>query len=203
MNWIDLATFAAALFVAAMAPGPGIAAIVARVLAHGRKGATAFCTGMMLGDVVWLSLAVFGLAFIAHSFASVFLVVRYAGAAYLLYLGWRMWSAPASAIRLPTSGAERPCRLFFGGLAVTLGNPKTIVFYLALMPNLFDLKRVTLLGYGELMMVTLLILGFVFAGYVVLAHMARGLFSTPRALRWLNRGVGTVMAGAAAAIASR
>lgn len=203
MSWIDLTTFAAALFVAALSPGPGIAAIVARVLARGRHGAAPFCAGMMLGDVVWLSLAVFGLAFIAHTFASVFTVVRYAGAAYLLYLGWKMWTAPAGPVQLHTTSSERGHRLFLGGLAVTLGNPKTIVFYLALMPNLFDLKLVTPLGYVELIAITLTVLGTVFGGYVVLAHWARDLFQTPRAVRWLNRGVGTIMAGAAATIATR
>ena len=203
MNWMDLATFAAALFVAALAPGPGIAAIVGRVLVRGRKGAMAMCMGMMLGDVVWLSMAVFGLAVIAHSFASIFVAVRYAGAAYLLYLAWRMWTAPAGSLHLPAPAGERAGRLFLGGLAVTLGNPKTIVFYLALMPNLFDLKLVTPFAYAELVAITFAILTTVFGGYVVLAHWARGLFSTPRAVRRLNRGVGAVMAGAAAAIAAR
>ncbi len=203
MNWIDLATFAAALFVAAIAPGPGIAAIVGRVLVRGRKGAAALCCGMMLGDAVWLSIAVFGLAFIAHAFQPVFLVVRYAGALYLLYLAWKMWTAPADAISLPTPSAERPGRLFLGGIAVTLGNPKAIVFYLALMPNLFDLKLITPLAYTELVVTIFVILSVVFAGYVLLAQWARGLFSTPKAVGRLNRTVGAVMAGAAAMIAAR
>ncbi|WP_319774832.1 LysE family translocator [Breoghania sp.] len=203
MNWIDLATFAAALFVAAIAPGPGIAAIVGRVLVRGRKGAAALCCGMMLGDAIWLSLAVFGLAFIANTFASVFLVVRYAGALYLLYLGWKMWTAPVGVTSLPTPAAERPGRLFLGGIAVTLGNPKSIVFYLALMPNLFDLKRITPLAYTELILIIFVVLSLVFGGYVLLAHWARGLFASPKAISRLNRSVGAIMAGAAAMIATR
>ncbi|MDJ0933597.1 LysE family translocator [Breoghania sp.] len=203
MNWIDLAIFAAALFVAAVAPGPGIAAIVGRVLVCERKGAVALCCGMMLGDAVWLSIAVFGLAVIAHTFASIFLVVRYAGALYLLYLAWKMWTTPAGAIYMPTPSAESPSRLFIGGIAVTLGNPKAIVFYLALMPNLFDLKRITPLAYTELVVTIFVVLSVVFSGYVLLAHWARRLFSMPKAVRRLNRRVGAVMAGAAAVIAAR
>ena len=77
------------------------------------------------------------------------------------------------------------------------------MFYLALLPTLLDLARVTVLGYAELVAVTLGVLGVVFAAYIGLAARARRLFTNPKAIRWINRGTGTVMAGAAAAIASR
>ncbi len=94
-------------------------------------------------------------------------------------------------------------KLFLAGLAVTMGNPKVMIFYLALLPTLIDLARITVVGYAELVAVTLTVLGVVFAGYIGLAARARRLFTSPRAIRWINRTTGTVMAGAAAAIASR
>ena len=84
-----------------------------------------------------------------------------------------------------------------------MGNPKVMVFYLALLPALIDTARVTVVGYAELVAVTLGVLAIVFTGYVVLASRARRLFTSPRALRLVNRGTGAVMAGAAAAIAAR
>lgn len=203
MSIIEIAAFAAALFVAAMSPGPGIAAVVGRVLVRGRKGAVAFCAGVTAGDVVWLTAAVFGLAMIAQTFSSVFLVVRYAGAAYLLFLAWKMWTAPATAFDLPAPKSESPSRLFFAGLSLTLGNPKPMIFYLALLPNILELQRVTLTGYVELAAVTVAVLAAVLGSYVFLAHFARRLLTSPRAVRRLNRGVGLVMAGAAAAVATR
>ena len=99
--------------------------------------------------------------------------------------------------------AEHPARLLLGGLALTLGNPKTIVFYLALLPTILDLTRITVLGFAELVAATLTVLGVVFAGYIGLAARARQLFTTPKAIRILNRTTGAMLAGAAAAVASR
>jgi threonine/homoserine/homoserine lactone efflux protein len=204
MDIAGLLVFGSALFIAAASPGPGIAAIVARVLGRGPRGAVAFSAGVAIGDVVWLTFAVVGLAALAQAFHGVFLAIKYAGAAYLLYLAYRIWTAPA-AIR-PAELEERgehPAKLFLAGLAVTMGNPKVMVFYLALLPTLVDLARITVLGYAELVAVTLGVLATVFAGYILLASRARRLITSPRAVRILNRVTGTVMAGAAAAIASR
>lgn len=93
MDLASLLVFTGALFVAAASPGPGIAAIVARVLGGGMNGAVAFTAGVALGDVVWLTVAVLGLAVVAQTFQGVFLVIKYAGAAYLLYLAWRILRA--------------------------------------------------------------------------------------------------------------
>lgn len=204
MDLAGLIVFATALFIAAASPGPGIAAIVARVLGRGPQGAVAFSIGVALGDVVWLTFAVLGLAALAQAFHGVFLVIKWAGAAYLLYMAYRLWTAPAEALDTRADvAAESPVRLLLGGLALTLGNPKPIVFYLALLPTILDLTQVTMLGYAELVAATFAVLGVVFAIYIGLAARARRLFTSPRALRALNRGTGAVMAGAAAAIAAR
>ncbi len=205
MDWTHLLTFALALFVGAGTPGPGIAAIVARVLGRGTQGAIAFTAGLAVGDIVWLTLAVLGVAALAHTFSGVFLAIKYAGAAYLLYLAWKMWHAPAIPPAEPMAAAprERSWRPFVGGLSITLGNPKVVVFYFALLPNLLDLERVTPLGYIEVVGVTMTVLAIVFGTYIALAARARRLLSSARAVRRLNRATGTVMAGAAVAIATR
>jgi threonine/homoserine/homoserine lactone efflux protein len=204
MDLAGLLLFSSALFIAAASPGPGIAAIVARVLGRGPRDAIAFSIGVALGDVVWLTFAILGLAALAQAFHEVFLVIKYAGAAYLLYIAYKIWTAPAVAKDVTAEErAEHPARLLLGGLALTLGNPKTIVFYLALLPTILDLTRITVLGFAELLAATLTVLGVVFAGYIVLAARARQLFTTPKAIRILNRTTGAMLAGAAAAVASR
>lgn len=196
--------FAGALLVAAASPGPGIAAIVARVLGRGTDGAVAFTAGVAIGDVVWLTFAVTGLAVLAQTFQAVFVGVKYAGAAYLLYLAWKLWTAPAAPRDIAaTTVRENPARLFLGGLAVTMGNPKVMVFYLALLPNLVDLRAVNPAGYAELAGVVLAVLTLVFSGYILLAARARRLFTSARAMKTVNRATGAVMAGAAVAIAAR
>ena len=204
MDLAALAVFAVVLFVAAASPGPGVVAIVARVLGRGAAGAVAFTAGVAIGDIVWLTFAVLGLAVVAQTFHEVFLVIKYLGAAYLLYLAWRLWTAPVDAAEMRRQSLrERPIALFLGGLAVTMGNPKVMVFYLALMPNLLDIRGITMLGYAELVAITLAILTVVFGAYVVLAARARRLLTSPGAMRLVNRGAGTVMAGAAVAVATR
>lgn len=199
-----LLVFATALFVAALAPGPGVAALVARVLGRGAIGAVAFSAGLAFGDVVWLAIAVAGLSALAEAFQGVFAVVKFAGAAYLLLLAWRLWRAPAIiAAEAPPTATERPWRLALAGLTVTLGNPKVMVFYLALVPSLIDLAAVTPLVFAELAAVAMGVLTLVFGFYIALAARARRLLQTPRAVRVLNQSTGAVMAGAAIAIAAR
>lgn len=200
----SLILFAGALLVAAASPGPGVAAIVARVLGRGMQGAFAFTAGMALGDVIWLTCAVLGLSAIAQTFGGVFLVIKYLGAAYLLYLAWKLWTAPAEARDVTADQPDaKPLRLFLGGLALTMGNPKVMVFYLALLPSIIEMARVTWLGWLELSMVTLAVLAVVFGAYVLLAARTRALLASSRAMKLVNRVTGAVMASAAAAVASR
>ena len=204
MDLAALVLFAGTLLVAAASPGPGIAALVAQVVGKGPNSAGAFAAGLILGDLVWLAVAILGLAVVAQTFHEIFLIIKYAGAVYLVYLAWRMWTAPVE----PRDTAAAPrregyVRLFFAGLAVTLGNPKVVAFYLALLPTLIDLPRVGLFGYVELASISIVILTAVFGAYVAAAARARALFRSPRAMRVFNRAGGTLMAGAAVAVATK
>jgi len=204
MDLAALLLFGGTLFVAAASPGPGIAALVARVIGRGADGAIAFSGGLILGDLVWLAVAILGLAVVAQTFHEVFVAIKYAGAAYLIYFAYRMWTAPAEAhdIAADRDRESRP-RLFLAGLALTLGNPKVVAFYLALLPNLIDLTRVGLFGYVELASVSIVVLTVVFGAYVIAAARARALFRSTRAMRLLNRTGGTIMAGAAVAVVAK
>jgi len=204
MDLAALVLFAGTLLVAAASPGPGIAALVAQVVGKGPEGAASFAAGLILGDLVWLAVAILGLAVVAQTFHEVFLVIKYAGAGYLVYLAYRMWTAPVAARDIAAAPRrDGRARLFCAGLAVTLGNPKVVAFYLALLPSLIDLARVGLLGYVELAAISVVILTAVFGAYAVAAARARALFRSTRAMRLLNRTGGTVMAGAAVVVATK
>ena len=204
MDLTALIVFTSALIVAAASPGPGIIALVARVIGSGVHGATAYAAGFVIGDLVWLTVAILGLAVIAQAFSPVFLVIKYAGAAYLIYLAWRMWTSPAQAIVLKSdTPREGRARLFVTGLAVSLGNPKVAAFYLALLPSLIDVTRIGIVGFAELAAICVLVLTVVLGAYVLAAARARALFTSPRAMRLLNRTGGTMLAGAAVAVAAK
>lgn len=199
----NLFVFAAAYLAVVILPGPGVTALVARVLARGTRGAPAFIAGFVAGALLWFTTAVTGLAAIASTFADVFIVIRYAGAAYLLYLAWRFWTAAARPVATVDTSPESRGRLFLAGLAINLGNPKAVVFFLALLPTVVDVEALTLPGAVELGVLVAVIVAIVFSAYTLAAARARRLFTSPRALRLVNRGSSVAMAGAAAAIVTR
>lgn len=203
MELTSLVVFAGALLVAAGSPGPSIAALVARVISKGFRDVFPFLAAMWIGEAIWLSMAVFGLAFVAQSFHMAFVVLKWAGVAYLCWLAWKMWTAPVTVREGEMPRAESPWRLFMAGMAVTLGNPKIMMFYMALLPTIIDLGTVTLVGWTELTATMALVLIAIDLVWVAAAVQARRLLRSPRAMRAANRVSATTMAGAAAAIAAR
>jgi threonine/homoserine/homoserine lactone efflux protein len=203
MTLASLAIFAGALLIAAGSPGPSIAALIARVLTRGARDVFPFLTAMWVGEAIWLSLAVLGLAAIAETFHYVFVAIKWIGVAYLLYLAWKMWFAPSdtSGDALPEAGSAR--KLFFAGMTVTLGNPKIMMFYVALLPTIIDLNAVSVAGWAELVVVMLAVLVFVDLVWVVFAAKARLLLKSSRAVKIANRTSAGLMAGAAVAIAAK
>jgi threonine/homoserine/homoserine lactone efflux protein len=199
---IAFLTFAMVLLVAVISPGPAIAALVARIMARGTEGIAAFCAGLVLGDLIWLSCAMFGLAALATLFQPVFLIVKYCGAAYLLFLAWKLWRDSGAPLKAePVNGQGR--QLFGAALLLSLGNPKIMLFYLALMPTVIDLTRLTVTDMVELAVIVAVVVSIVLTGYVFLAAYARRMFTSPRALQTVNRAAGLAMVGAAATIVVR
>ena len=205
MSWYGLFTFCAVYFVAVATPGPGIAAVIAQGLARGSAGAPAFIAGFVAGDLLWFAAAALGLSALAQTAHTAFVMVKYAGAGYLLYLAYKLWSAPPRP--LAETGAEapedKPLKLFLGSLTLTLGNPKPMVFFVALLPSVVPLENLRMDGYLEIAAAIACILPSILGGYVLLASRARRWFRSARANTLINRGSGTLMAAAAAAVAVR
>lgn len=204
MDIVTLVAFTIAYAIAVLVPGPGVAAVVARALGGGFWGAVPMVIGILAGDLVYLVFAVFGLAAIAAWFGPVFIVVRWAGAAYLLYIAWKFWTARPGTEQVGPKAEEHWGKTFLAGLALTLGNPKTIVFYLALLPTVVPLDRpMTVLGFSELLLIVVVVLLVIGLGYAALAAAAREFFKSQQALRRLNRTAGVMMASAAAFVVAR
>src|SRR6478672_164883 len=155
MSAYGLLIFALVYALAVATPGPGIAAVIARGLGRGTHGAPAFIAGFLVGDLIWFTLAALGLAVLAERAHTLFVGVRFAGAAYLLYLAWRLWQAPAAELdTTQVPRRERPLQTFLGA-------------------------------------------------YTLFAARARVRLTRPQTVRWIQRGTGAVMAGAAVAVATR
>jgi threonine/homoserine/homoserine lactone efflux protein len=203
MDISALLIFAGALAVAAGSPGPSIAALVARVISRGYQGVVPFAAAMWIGEAVWLALAVFGLSVLAQTFHWAFLIIKYCGLAYLAYLAFKMWTAPADVREDELPRADHPLKLFLTGLAITLGNPKIMVFYLALLPTIIDLAHISLIGWGELTLTMFAVLALIDVGYILLAARARRFIRSPKAMKVANRCSALAMGSAAVAMATR
>jgi len=203
MTFYGLLTFCAVYALAVATPGPGIAAIVARSLAHGFRGAPAFVAGFIVGDLLWFGIAATGLAALARTAATVFVAIKWAGVVYLLYLAWKLWTAPAERVAAVEDPRQHGWRAFLASLMLTLSNPKAVLFFLALLPTVIDLASMNLLRFIEISLAIVVIMPIVMFSYVFLAARAREMFTTPRAVRRLNRSSGIAMAGAAVVVATR
>jgi len=204
MDLVTLVAFTIAYAIAVLVPGPGVAAVVARALGGGFSSAVPMVVGILAGDLIYLVFAVFGLAAIAAWFGPVFVIVRWAGAAYLVYVAWKFWTAKPGNEQIGPKAEESWTRTFLAGLALTMGNPKTIVFYLALLPTVVPLdKPMTALGFTELLLIVIVVLMVIGLGYAALAAAARDFFRSQKALRRLNRTAGVMMASAALFVVAR
>lgn len=203
MTPASLLIFGSTLGAVAVLPGPSISTLVARVLARGPAEVLPFIAGMLLGETVWITCTVWGLTALAHSFQLAFLALKWAGAAYLLWLAWKMWHAPTEVADGSLPDRAPPLRMCAAGIAVTLGNPKIMIFYLALVPTLIDLAHLGVGGWAEMMATAISVLAVVYLGWVALAARARRFLKSPRAVRLTNRIGAGVMAGAAGLIATR
>ncbi|KQT44483.1 lysine transporter LysE [Aureimonas sp. Leaf454] len=193
----SLAAYSLALAIAAAIPGPGVIALVARSLGSGFRHGLAFLAGLVLGDLAYLAAACFGLVLVAEAFGEVFTLIRYGAAAYLAYLAIALWRSAGTVGQIEALASERIGRSFAAGFMVTLSNPKTIFFYLALLPTILDLSAIGLPDFAILVPVTALVLVVVLTPYAALAWRARTALRRPDMLARLNRCAAAILAGAA------
>jgi threonine/homoserine/homoserine lactone efflux protein len=193
--------FVVALAVAMASPGPAMVSLVARTLARGgTRGTIGFAAGLVLGDIFWFACAVFGVAALAGAAHEIMTMLKYAGALYLAWLGLALWTAPTALVAPPRAAAWSGLA---GGFSLALANAKTMMFYLALLPNLIDLAEMRAATFLELSALLILVYSTVLAAYILGAARARRLFVSAAARRAVNRGSGAVMVGAAALVAWR
>lgn len=203
MTLAALIAYSGALFIAAAIPGPGVTALVARALGSGFRETFFMGLGIVLGDMIYLTAVVLGLALIAQTFTTVFLVVKFAGVLYLGYIAWKLWTAGLLPEDIKAKPSTSAAMSFLSGLLVTLGNPKTMLFYVALVPTLIDIADIGPRDYGLLLAATFLVLLAVLVPYMLLAARARLLLKQRKGLQALNRVAASVLAGTAAYIAVR
>lgn len=195
-------TFFLAIFIFSITPGPGVFAILARSISKGVRASVSLSLGMILSDIAYLVMACYGLAAIASTWENVFLVIRYAGAAYLIYLGWKMWVSPvvsSSGVADCEPGSE--IAGFIQGFMISASNPKVILFYIAFLPTFMD---VTALKGLDIVLATFLTFAGLMLGLTIIsvsASQARRFMKSERSMKALNKTAGGIMVSAGAFLA--
>lgn len=205
MSLVSVFSFAIAIFVLAVTPGPGVFAIISRSLASGFKTTLLMIAGCVTGDIIFLLFAIMGMSVIAQTMGTLFLLVKIVGAAYLIFLGVKIWISKPVPAHLQQINGKKAIGYgnYLSGLGITLANPKVILFYCGFLPTFMDLPSMTGFDIFLVTMVLAMVLSVVLISYAYLASSARLFFSSPRSVKWLNRTAGTVMISAGAAIAAK
>lgn len=195
--WHSYLIFLSIYTVGAAVPGPVVMAISARALGSGFRATLPMVLGTAVGDLVVLVLSVLGLAYLAQAMGEMFLAVKLAGAAYLVYLGYKLWTAPVDLA--PT--APDAYRGFLAQMALMIGNPKTIAFWVAVVPTFIDARGLSAAGFLQLAAACFTVTPLMMLLYAGLAARIRGFVSSVRARRRINKGAAVVMAGAGVGVA--
>jgi threonine/homoserine/homoserine lactone efflux protein len=197
LEW-DLLVFVAALSVAAFSPGPGLAATVATVLARGARVAVWFCVGVIAGDLAWLALSLSGLALIAQKIPIVFVAIKWAGIAYLIYIAAKIWRSSPDATNTISQPREKSVATrVLAGFSITMGNPKAMLFYIALLPSLVSPERISIPMVMSLFLAVIAVLTTVFVIYVFAAEKTRSVMTSNQSVQTFNRVTATALGGAA------
>ncbi|MFC4351674.1 LysE family translocator [Fodinicurvata halophila] len=196
-HWL---AFVAASTILLMIPGPTMLLVISHALSRGRQAAGASVAGVVLGDFTAMTASLMGLGAILAASASAFMILKWIGAAYLVYLGIRLWRAPVAQEQAESPHNPAPKRgglpVFLHTYTVTALNPKSIVFFIAFLPQ-FLVSGQPVLAQMAILEVTFLILAAInAAAFALLAAAARERISRPRTQRLLNRTGGSLLIGA-------
>lgn len=202
----SLVPFVVASILLLVIPGPTIVMVVSQALAHGRRVAFASVLGVGLGDLVAATLSLAGVGTILAASAGAFAVLKTLGAGYLVYIGVRMWRAPAPDFAAAPEGPSQDAglRVFRDAFLVTVLNPKGIVFFMAFVPQ-FISQNHPFAPQATLLVATFVVLGILNAyAYMLLADRARDVIRRPRVLRAVTRvGAGFLVGAGIASLFAR
>jgi threonine/homoserine/homoserine lactone efflux protein len=194
--------FTAASAVLLVIPGPTILLVISYALGRGMRVALPVAVGVALGDFTAMTLSMLGVGALLATSAVLFTALKWAGAAYLIWLGIMLWRAGGSLDASPRSDAAPPLRMLAHAWLVTALNPKSLTFFVAFLPQFIDRGG----DFWTQMLVfetTFICLAFANAvGYGLVASRARGLLRSERAVGLFNRAGGTLLIGAGLAAAS-
>jgi threonine/homoserine/homoserine lactone efflux protein len=192
-HWL---AFIAASAVLLTIPGPTVLLVISYALGHGRKPAAAVVAGVALGDLTAMTASMLGLGAVLVASATIFTALRWVGGAYLVFLGIKLWRAPVEPVAVRDVAPTTPLRMFAHSYAVTALNPKSIVFFVAFVPQFLSGER-PFLPQILTLVATFVILSTLSATmFALLASAARLKLRQSRVQRAVNRTGGSLLIAA-------
>lgn len=195
MTISSIVTLFGAMSILALLPSASVFAVVARAISSGFARGVVTALGIVVGDFIFIFLAIYGLSAIAETMASLFIIVKYLGGAYLIWLGIELWRAKSKTVEVEGIRESLWLSNFLSGLSITLSDSKAILFYMGFFPAFLDLSALSASDLSIILLVTTVSVGGVKVGYAYMADRARLLFKSPQAKKILNAIAGTVMLG--------
>ena len=193
--WSSLALIGA-MFLLAASPGPGVFATISRAIASGFVNASLLVVGIVVGDIIFLLLVIYGLNFISQVLGEFFILVKYIGGIYLIYIGYKIWTSMVSPYEIVGNNELSWKTNFFSGLLITLSNPKVIIFYLGFLPAFMNLKILTIIDIVIASIIISITVASVLLSYAYMATRARKLLKSQSSIDKLNKTSGGVMISA-------
>ena len=199
MMFESWAAFTAASAVLLIIPGPTVLLVVSYALGQGWRTALPMAVGVALGDFTAMTLSMLGLGVLLAASATLFTILKWVGAAYLVYLGIKLWRGGGTLEAAPRTDAVSAAKMLGHAWLVTALNPKSITFFVAFLPAFLD-PHADFLTQMLVFETTFLLLAFGNAfGYALVASRARGFVSNPKAIGIINKVGGSLLIGAGAA----
>jgi homoserine/homoserine lactone efflux protein len=183
-------------------PGPGVFSSISSGLHHGVRRGAWNAVGMQAANLVHIVIVAVGLGAILLASETMFSAVKWAGVAYLIYLGVQTWRAPVRAFEDTPDCATTAREVFLHGFLVNITNPKGIIFFVAILPQFIDVARPQFAQYAILATTTFAVDMVVMCGYMALAARVLRVMKDPTRLRWVNRTLGGAFVAAGVALAS-
>jgi threonine/homoserine/homoserine lactone efflux protein len=191
----NIAALAGIMLLGALVPGVSVLAVSARSAAFGFAHGVLTSVGIVVGDIVFILIAMYGLSVLADLMGSHFALIKYLGGAYLIWLGIVLWRSKQKAHGGEKSSKTTMRSSFMTGLLITLADQKAILFYLGFFPAFMDLSRLSPADTGIILLIAIVAVGGPKIFYAFMAERATLIFRNSKATRAINIAAGGVMVG--------
>lgn len=191
----NIAALSAIMFVGALIPGVSVLAVSSRSVAFGFSHGVLTTMGIVVGDIIFILIAILGLSMLAETMGNFFVLVKYLGGAYLIWLGITLWRSKSKSAETEKTLESSLLSSFLTGLFITLGDQKAIFFYLGFFPAFVDLSSLTFIDTGIIILIATFIIVSIKLGYALLAIKSSQLFNNTLINKRLNMIAGAIMTG--------